>query len=324
MSRKYHIDNDLIESFRKVTSLPFVIKEKNSKNTFNVVEIGFDSDFFDDRDAKNLFMLKMENIKNSSSMRFVPPVVLLNSFEGLSDIQVDLLSQMQSHINMMNKQWAEEDQEIRLQEQLQRQAKFQQEINEYHAREEAKRKLREYETERREVLIKLVNRWGTEKQKENVQKNLSKPDKVESLIAYFEEKEKKYNELQEKRENALKLEKIDLIDEDNKKVTPLQWLTLYKRALEGEERELWESRAIIANSVLYCNAARALIANNIGSIDKETGERTGKEGNKLYSAAKKETHYQGVFARLASAEEIDSWVTSLYNEEWTNIKMNKA
>ena len=320
MLRKYHIDNDLIESFRKVTSLPFVIKEKNSKNTFNVVEIGLDSDFFDDRDAKNLFMLKMENIKNSSSMRFVPPIVLLNSFEGLSDIQVDLLSQMQSHINMMNKQWADEDQEIRLQEQLQRQEKFQQEIDEYNARKKAEQELLQHEAERRERLVTLVNRWGTEKQKENVQKNLLKPYKVESLITFFEEKERKYNEMQDKKENALKLEKIDLIDEDNKKVTPLQWLTLYKKALNGEERELWESRAVVANSILYCNAARALIANNIGSIGKETGERKGKEGNRLYTAAKNDTHYQGVFARLASAEEIDDWVTSLYNEEWTNIK----
>lgn len=98
--------------------------------------------------------------------------------------------------------------------------------------------------------------------------------------------------------------RIVATDEDGHTLSKDQWLNLYDAVKDGFPRSKYESRAVIYNGTLYCNAARAL-------IDYEMDP---KSGNKFYEACERGHKYAGHSCIYASPEQILAYINQAFGE----------
>lgn len=328
MPNIYNIDRDLIEKFKQTLVSNQIITEiGNKRKQYRLEDANIANEISDSFDSDKLLVKVVQLNAKDPITSWVPTDILVTRYEGFTGDQINILHDINLKVESVNRVLEEERarKELERQEQLAkaRELRMEQARVDAIARELEKQNKRERIEKAQEnyrIVGTLVNVYGTKKDVERYEK-LRPTDEVAvaGLLEKLQEKKRKHDEKQAKRENALRLENIDILDEDERKVPINQWLTLYKKAKDGDFRDLYESRAIVVDSILYCNAARALIANNVGSVDKETGEYTGKEGNRLYAICGTEDDYNGLFARYATPNEINAWVTNIYGEEWTSV-----
>ena len=328
MANIYNIDNELLEKLKQTFHSELIITEiGNKRKQYNLADIKIANEVSDSFENDRPLVKVIQINTKDSIISWVPTELLDKRYEGFTAEQINLLLEINSKVDLINKQLEEEKirKEAERQEQLAKARELRIEQSKamaiaYELEKKNKKERLEKMQENYILAGNLVKIFGTKRDIERYEK-LKPTDEVAvaALLEKLQEKKRIYEEKQAKKENALRLENIDSLDEDEKKVPINQWLHLYKKAKDGEFRDLYESRAIVVNSTLYCNAARALIANSVGSIDKKTGEYTGKEGNKLYAICDSGDDYNGLFARYATPNEISSWVTNIYGEEWTSI-----
>ena len=325
MPNIYNIDRDLIEKFRQSLSGDQVITEiGNKRKQYQLVDAKIANEISDSFDSDKLLVKVVQLRVKDPVTSWVPTDLLVKRYEGFTGDQINILHDINLIVDKVNRQLEEEKQrkEQERQEQLAkaRELRIEKAKAEALAREIEKQNKREREEkalENYKLAGKLVNEYGTKKHI-NIYNKLTPSDELAilALIDELLEIKKEKEERLAKKEESLVPETIDLLDEDDRKVPITQWLTLYEKARDGEFRNPHESRALIINNTIFCNAARALIVNEVGSIDKETGEYSGKEGNRLYAVCGTDDDYQGLFSRYATAQEINAFVTRIYGDEW--------
>jgi len=153
-------------------------------------------------------------------------------------------------------------------------------------------------------------------------------ENLKILQRLYEKYEPKYEE-QQKLDHIRELvtpKEIDREDELGKELTIEAWLNLYVRACENLPREYGESRAVVVNEKLYCNASRALVANGMGRRRSQWDDTlAGKDGDKVYKLIEDEdsdidANYKGLFCKYATPQELDRMLRPLYGDEWERLK----
>jgi len=101
-----------------------------------------------------------------------------------------------------------------------------------------------------------------------------------------------------------KISRVEMFDESGARVSKEAWEALYEAAASESARSYGESRAVVYNGVLFCNAKRAL----------EAFDERGKDGDKLYQACERHKKYNGSRCAYATADQLREYIDLHFGE----------